>query len=77
MTGRELRVAVVGAGYVGVATAMGLAERAHRVVVVARGHELLATLADDWIPAHERVLPDAYAMYDPRFINRILAHDDH
>jgi len=51
---------VVGAGYVGVATAVGLAERGHRVSLVERDPGRLAVLAAGGIPFHEPGLPEAY-----------------
>ena len=36
MRGDRLRLAVVGAGYVGIATAVGLAEQGHDIVLVER-----------------------------------------
>ena len=57
----RLRVAVVGAGYVGIATAVGLAEHGHDVVLVERDPDRLAALVDGRIPFHEPGLPEAYA----------------
>jgi UDPglucose 6-dehydrogenase len=57
-----LKVAVVGAGYVGIATAVGLAEHGHDIVLVEQDPERLAALADGRIPFHEPGLPDAYAV---------------
>ncbi len=61
MTRDRLKTAVVGAGYVGIATAVGLAEHGHDVVLVERDAVRLATLADGRIPIHEPGLPEAYA----------------
>jgi UDPglucose 6-dehydrogenase len=55
------RTAVVGAGYVGIATAVGLAELGRDVVLVERDPYRLAALIDGKIPFHEPGLPDAYA----------------
>ncbi len=52
---------VVGAGYVGVATAVGLAERGHPVTLVERDPARLSVLAAGAIPFHEPELPAAYA----------------
>src|SRR5664280_3499349 len=57
----RLRIAVVGAGYVGLATAVGLAEQGRNVVLVERDPDRLAALADGRIPFHEPGLPEAYA----------------
>lgn len=57
----NLRVAVVGAGYVGLATAVVLAEQGHHVVLVERDPDRLAALANGRIPFHEPGLPEAYA----------------
>jgi UDPglucose 6-dehydrogenase len=57
----EVRTAVVGAGYVGIATAVGLAEMGHHVVLVEQEAAKLAALMDGRIPFHEPGLPDAYA----------------
>lgn len=56
-----MRTAVVGAGYVGIATAVGLAERGRDVVLVERDRRRLAALAEGRIPFHEPGLPEAYA----------------
>jgi UDPglucose 6-dehydrogenase len=61
MTGKQTSSAVVGAGYVGIATAVGLAEKGLRVVLVERDSERLAVLRDGRIPFHEPGLPEAYA----------------
>ena len=57
----KLRAAVVGAGYVGLATAVVLAERGQHVVLVERDPDRLATLLHGRIPFHEPGLPEAYA----------------
>ncbi len=61
MTRDRLRTAVVGAGYVGIATAVGLAEQGHDVVLVEEDPGRLAAIADGRIPFHEPGLPEAYA----------------
>jgi UDPglucose 6-dehydrogenase len=61
MTGEGLKTAVVGAGYVGVATAVGLAEQGRDIVLVEQDPGRLAALADGRIPFHETGLPEAYA----------------
>lgn len=61
MPQHDLKTAVVGAGYVGVATAVGLAESGHHVVLVKQDPDRLATLSDGRIPFHEPGLPEAYA----------------
>ena len=53
--------AVVGAGYVGLATAVGLAEQGRHVVLVERDLGRLAALVDGRIPFHEPGLPEVYA----------------
>jgi NAD(P)-dependent dehydrogenase (short-subunit alcohol dehydrogenase family) len=62
MKGERLRTAVVGVGYVGLATAVGLAEHGRDVVLVERDPDRLAALAEGRIPFHEPGLPEAYAM---------------
>ncbi|MHB8959833.1 MAG: nucleotide sugar dehydrogenase, partial [Candidatus Limnocylindrales bacterium] len=57
----HLRAAVVGAGYVGISTAVGLAEQGSAVVLVEQDPARLAALADGRIPFHEPGLPEAYA----------------
>ena len=61
VTQELLQTAVVGAGYVGIATAVGLAEHGHDVVLVEHDPERLAALVDGRIPFHEPGLPEAYA----------------
>jgi UDPglucose 6-dehydrogenase len=61
MKNGKSRAAVVGAGYVGLATAVVLAERGQHVVLVERDPDRLATLANGQIPFHEPGLPEAYA----------------
>ena len=56
-----MRTAVVGAGYVGLATAVGLAEHGRDVVLVERDPGRLAALAEGRVPFHEPGLPEAYA----------------
>ena len=61
MTPTGKRTAVVGAGYVGIATAVGIAEHGGSVVLVERDPGRLAALAGGRIPFHEPGLPEAYA----------------
>jgi len=61
MQNERLKTAVVGAGYVGIATAVGLAEQGRTVVLVEQDAARLAALADGRIPFHEPGLPEAYA----------------
>jgi UDPglucose 6-dehydrogenase len=56
-----VRAAVIGAGYVGIATAVGLAEQGCAVVLVEQEAGRLAALLDGRIPFHEPGLPEAYA----------------
>jgi UDPglucose 6-dehydrogenase len=56
-----VRAAVVGAGYVGIATAVGLAEQGLDVVLVEQDSARLTALLDGRIPFHEPGLPEAYA----------------
>ena len=58
---REVVSAVVGAGYVGMATAVALAETGHRVLLVERSPEKLRLLEAGQVPMHEPELPEAYA----------------
>ena len=61
MTSDALKTAVVGAGYVGIATAVGLAEQGRVVVLVEHDTERLAALSNGRIPFYEPGLPAAYA----------------
>ena len=61
MTRDRLKTAVVGAGYVGIATAVGLAEQGRDIVLVEQDPNRLAALSDGRIPFHEPGLPEAYA----------------
>jgi len=45
-----LKTAVVGAGYVGIATAMGLAEQGRDIVPIEEDPDRMAALADSRIP---------------------------
>jgi UDPglucose 6-dehydrogenase len=70
MTNDTYKVAVVGAGYVGIATAVGLAEHGRDIVLVEHDPDRLAALADGRIPFHEPGLPEAYA--EPHAAGRIV-----
>ena len=61
MGSNHLRTAVIGAGYVGLATAVVLAEQGRHVVLIERDADRLAVLANGRIPFHEPGLSDAYA----------------
>jgi UDPglucose 6-dehydrogenase len=61
MNNKRLKTAVVGAGYVGIATAVGLAELGHDVELVERDPGRLAVLLNGRIPFHEPGLPEAFA----------------
>lgn len=61
MQNDRLRTAVVGAGYVGIATAVGLAEQGRDIVLVEQDPDRLAALSEGRIPFHEPGLPEAYA----------------
>jgi UDPglucose 6-dehydrogenase len=61
MTRDRLKTAVVGAGYVGIAKRVGLAEQGRDIVLVEQDPARLAALADGRIPFHEPGLPEAYA----------------
>jgi UDPglucose 6-dehydrogenase len=60
MTQTSLKTAVVGAGYVGIATAVGIAEQGREVVLIEQDANRLAALAGGQIPFHEPGLPEAY-----------------
>ena len=57
----SVKTAVVGAGYVGIATAVGLAEQGRDIVLVEQDTARLAALVDGRIPFHEPGLPEAYS----------------
>ncbi|MBA3235659.1 MAG: UDP-glucose/GDP-mannose dehydrogenase family protein [Chloroflexi bacterium] len=61
MIRNSLKTAVVGAGYVGIATAIGLTEQGRDIVLVEQDPDRLAALADGRIPFHEPSLHEAYA----------------
>ena len=61
MQNEAAKTAVVGAGYVGIATAVGLAEQGLEIILVEKDPSRLIALADGRIPFHEPGLPEAYA----------------
>jgi UDPglucose 6-dehydrogenase len=61
MTDRPHQIVVVGAGYVGLVTAVGLADLGHRVEVVETRPDRLAALRDGRSPIHEAGLPERLA----------------
>jgi UDPglucose 6-dehydrogenase len=62
MTQEARRIVVVGAGYVGLVTAVGLASMGHRVEVVETRPDRLAALRAGRSPIHEAGLPEALAI---------------
>jgi len=54
---REMRVTVIGAGYVGLVTSACLAEMGHEVIAVERDIEKLELLQSMTCPIHEELLP--------------------
>ena len=62
MTQGARRIVVVGAGYVGLVTAVGLASMGHRVEVVETRPDRLAALRAGRSPIHEAGLPEALAV---------------
>lgn len=54
---------MVGAGYVGIAVAVGLAEEGHEVLLVERDASRRDALAQGRLPFHEPELPEAYARH--------------
>jgi UDPglucose 6-dehydrogenase len=68
------RAAVIGAGYVGLATAVLLAEQGHDVMLVERDRDRLAALTNGRIPFHEPGLPEAYATQHAN--GRIVPRED-
>jgi UDPglucose 6-dehydrogenase len=61
MSADSSTTAVVGAGYVGLTTAVRLAERGRKVVLVEQNPDRLAALAAGRSPFHEPGMPEAYA----------------
>lgn len=61
MTERPHRIVVVGAGYVGLVTAVGLTDLGHRVEVVETRHDRLSALRAGRSPIHEADLPERLA----------------
>ncbi|HUP54065.1 MAG TPA: UDP-glucose/GDP-mannose dehydrogenase family protein [Methylomirabilota bacterium] len=62
MTQGARRIVVVGAGYVGLVTAVGLASMGHRVEVVETRPDRLAALRQGRSPIHEAGVPEALAV---------------
>lgn len=61
---RQRRVTVIGAGYVGLATAIGLAIRGHRIELVEIREDRLDALRAGRLPIHEPGMDDAFAQPD-------------
>jgi len=61
MTRDRLKTAAAGAGYVGIATAVGLTEQGRDIVLVEQDPNRRVALAVGRIPFHEPGLPEAYA----------------
>ena len=59
MTEETRRIVVIGAGYVGMVTAVGFAGLGHRVEVVETGAARLAALREGRSPVYEAGLPEA------------------
>ena len=57
MQNHALRTAVVGAGYVGIATAVGLAEQGRDILLVEQDPDRLTAVADGRIPSKSRGFP--------------------
>ena len=53
-----MRVSVIGAGYVGLVTSAGLAEKGHRVTCVDRDESKIALISRGMVPFHEPGLED-------------------
>ncbi len=62
MTQEARRIVVIGAGYVGLVTAVGLASMGHRVEVVETRPDRLEALRAGRSPIHEAGLPDALSV---------------
>ena len=69
MRPESLKAAVIGTGYVGIATAVGLAEHGCSTVLVEQDHGHLAALAEGRIPFYEPGLPEGYAMRHPLVVD--------
>lgn len=65
-----MKIAVVGAGYVGLSTAVVAAERGHEVVVVDVDASRVASLREGVVPFHEPGLADALAARSVAFETR-------
>ncbi len=72
------RVAVIGAGYVGLATTVGLVEAGHQVELVETRPDRIDALREGRSPIHEAGLPDALARAFERGVLRVsdAAADD-
>jgi UDPglucose 6-dehydrogenase len=69
--GKELRITIIGAGYVGLASAIGLAIRGHRVELVEVRADRLDALRTGRLPIHEPGMDEAFSR--PEVRSRISA----
>lgn len=75
MTEGSLSITVIGAGYVGLATGVGLAGLGHQVALIETRRDRLESLRAGRIPVHEPGLQEAYDA--TRAAGRIVASDRH
>src|SRR4051812_15885787 len=72
-SGGRMKVAIIGAGHVGLVAALGLAELGHQVICSDRDATKIKALAEGCIPIHEPFLPELLGRHRERRIRFITS----